>query len=398
MGQNASGADVVTTTYGYDAFGTRVLQTGTSTTNIYPFKWYSIASSTATGAKYSTTTEYIFNGDTLVSTVDQQFKSGVATGSPQTLYIHPDHLGSTNVVTNASGTVVKTLDYYPYGGTRISSGQNATSRQYIGQFSDPSNLDYLQARYYDPSRGQFISQDPTFLAVGNPTQLQQLSKQSQQQFLSDPQQLNSYSYGRDNPITRKDPDGNQEVVTDSLLLAYFSPEALALLETSLGWFGRAMTAIDLYNAKTTFVDTPSPSAAEKRDAIGSLAYDALLLPAGARRFATPAERFALDALEAARQGLFQINSFGATSKPSFVVPTAFQGSSGSWNSLSYAQNVGFSQATGQPSYTGPSAGGGNPSYASQTYVLPNGKITDWFGNIIPAQTTQPPPPPPPAKH
>jgi hypothetical protein len=31
---------------GYDAFGQRVLQTGTSTTMIYPFKWYSVASST----------------------------------------------------------------------------------------------------------------------------------------------------------------------------------------------------------------------------------------------------------------------------------------------------------------------------------------------------------------
>src|SRR5262249_33667849 len=107
-----------TTTYGYAADGTRVLQTGTSTTTIYPFKWYSIASSTATGAKYSTTTEYVFNGDTLVATVDRQMAGGAATGTAQTHYIHPDHLGSTNVVTDASGTVVQTLDYYPYGGTR----------------------------------------------------------------------------------------------------------------------------------------------------------------------------------------------------------------------------------------------------------------------------------------
>jgi hypothetical protein len=49
---------VATTTYGYDAFGQRVLQNGTSTTTIYPFKWYSIASSTGTGAKYATTTSY----------------------------------------------------------------------------------------------------------------------------------------------------------------------------------------------------------------------------------------------------------------------------------------------------------------------------------------------------
>src|SRR3984893_4515293 len=58
-----------TTTYRYDAFGQRVLQTGTSTTTIYPFKWYSVASSTGTGTKYATTTSYVFNGDTLLATV-----------------------------------------------------------------------------------------------------------------------------------------------------------------------------------------------------------------------------------------------------------------------------------------------------------------------------------------
>jgi uncharacterized protein RhaS with RHS repeats len=95
----ALGVSGATTTYGYDAFGTRVLQTGTTTTTIYPFKWYSVASSTGSGAKYATTTDYVFNGDTLLSTVDQQTASGVATGTAKTRYVHPDHHGSTNVVT-----------------------------------------------------------------------------------------------------------------------------------------------------------------------------------------------------------------------------------------------------------------------------------------------------------
>jgi len=184
-----------TTTYGYDAFGARVLQTGTSTTYIYPSKFYSVASSTISGAKYSTTTEYVFNGDTLLSTIDQQFKSGVATGSPQTSYIHPDHLGSTNVITNASGTVVTTKDYYPYGSVRVNSGSASLARGYIGQFADQSNLSYLNARYYDSSRGQFLSQDPIFW--GNP----------KNQNLSNPQSSNSYSYANDNPISNEDPSG-----------------------------------------------------------------------------------------------------------------------------------------------------------------------------------------------
>jgi RHS repeat-associated protein len=192
----AIGSGGASTTYAYDAFGQRVLQTGTSTTNIYPFKWLSVASSTASGAKYSTTTEYVFNGDTLLATIDQQIAGGAATGTAQTRYIHPDHLGSTNVVTNASGTVVQTLDYYPYGNTRISVGTNANEkRQFIGEFSDDSTLSYLNARYYNPSQGQFLSEDPMF--ISGPAR----------ENLIDPQSLNSYSYANNNPIRNKDPTG-----------------------------------------------------------------------------------------------------------------------------------------------------------------------------------------------
>ena len=53
----------------------------------------------------------------------------------------------------------------------------------------------LQARYYDGSKGQFLSEDPVFL--GEP----------KQQVLTDPQSLNSYSYANDNPITKSDPTG-----------------------------------------------------------------------------------------------------------------------------------------------------------------------------------------------
>jgi RHS repeat-associated protein len=55
----------------------------------------------------------------------------------------------------------------------------------------------LQARYYDGSKGEFLSEDSVFL--GDP----------KQQVLADPQNLNSYSYANHNPITNKDPNGRQ---------------------------------------------------------------------------------------------------------------------------------------------------------------------------------------------
>src|SRR5262249_2320892 len=118
------------------------------------------------------------------------------------------HLGSTNVVTDENGNLVQTLDFYPYGATRISVSTSTNERRkYIGQFLDDSGLEYLNARYMEPSRGQFISEEPIFLNIGDATQVKKLSQQDQQTYLTDPQALNSYSYGRDNPITRKDSSG-----------------------------------------------------------------------------------------------------------------------------------------------------------------------------------------------
>jgi RHS repeat-associated protein len=156
------------TTYGYDAFGTRVYQiSATSSTTTYPYKFYSVASTTNGSTNFATSTEYAFSGDTLLATMDQAFKNGAATGSPQTRYVHPDHLGSTDVVTDANQNLVQTLSYFPYVSLRITSATSTNERRkYIGQFSDDSGLSYLNARYYDSGRGQFTSEDPVFWEIG----------------------------------------------------------------------------------------------------------------------------------------------------------------------------------------------------------------------------------------
>lgn len=97
-----------------------------------------------------------------------------------------------------AGTVVETLDYYPYGSIRIdnkTSGANE-KRKYAGtEFDQSSGLNYMQARYQDSNRGQFLSEDPVFLGIPN------------QQNISDPQSLNSYSYAGNNPVIKSDPTG-----------------------------------------------------------------------------------------------------------------------------------------------------------------------------------------------
>ncbi len=223
-----------TTTYGYDAFGSRVFQKSGNTTTVYPSKWYSVvtlsaATSTGTSTDYAYLPAQAGQSDVLLATVDQPLVNGVATGSPVVRYVHTDNLGSVQATSDAGGNLAQYFNYAPFGSVLSSSntGTTTVARQYIGQYFDSStNLIYDNARYYNPAQGQFLTEDPSFLAVGDASRVQQLALQQQNQLLADPQQLNSYSYGRDNPVTSKDTTGNQAVAAAVPLLF---PEAAATI-------------------------------------------------------------------------------------------------------------------------------------------------------------------------
>jgi RHS repeat-associated protein len=235
----ASGYNNSTTTYAYDQSGARVLQVSTTSTTYYPSKYFSLASTTSGGASWATSTNYIWLGDTLLATIDQKLYNSAATGSPITRYIHPDHLGSTNAVTDQNGNLVQLLDYYPYGATRVASTTYPTNekRQYIGQYSDTNTgLSYLNARYYNSQQGQFVSQDPTFWS----------SKQN----LKDPQSFNAYSYAEDNPVTLKDPLGLAATVAQQIAVLQ---QQVNILQGIISLYNRGFTqqASTVYSAYQT---------------------------------------------------------------------------------------------------------------------------------------------------
>jgi RHS repeat-associated protein len=100
-------------------------------------------------------------------------------------YFHQDRLGSTRALTNASGTLAATYAYDPYGNTLSITGSASTPFQYAGQYTDAeTGLQYLRARYYDPSTAQFISRDPAVGTTRAP-----------------------YAYVNDAPLNRADPTG-----------------------------------------------------------------------------------------------------------------------------------------------------------------------------------------------
>ncbi|HOW36576.1 MAG TPA: SpvB/TcaC N-terminal domain-containing protein [Candidatus Omnitrophota bacterium] len=127
-------------------------------------------------------TKYVFLGDTRIASVD----------NGQVLYYHGNHLGSTDVVTNAAGEQVVHYEYEPYGVVTVAQGSDVSEFKFTGKpLDDETGLYYYGARYYNPALGRFISPDTIVQLPG------------------DPQSLNRYSYCGNNPVNRIDVDGHK---------------------------------------------------------------------------------------------------------------------------------------------------------------------------------------------
>ena len=116
---------------------------------------------------------------------------GIRKGTGEVTYIHGDHLGSTSLMTDESGKVVRTTQYHPYGATYATAGTRDTAWKFTGQKEDANTgLYYYNARYYDPQLGIFLTADTI---TRNPY---------------DPQSLSRYIYCRNNPVIYTDPNGH----------------------------------------------------------------------------------------------------------------------------------------------------------------------------------------------
>lgn len=112
-------------------------------------------------------------------------------------YVYTDPQGTPLAEADASGNITATFEYTPYGtyapqGTSI-PGPNPKGPGYTGHVNDPeTNLVYMQARYYDPATGHFLSTDPVKPSAG------------------DAFNFNRYAYVNNNPIMGLDPTGMQD--------------------------------------------------------------------------------------------------------------------------------------------------------------------------------------------
>lgn len=140
-------------------------------------------------------------------------------------YLHKDRLGSTNVITDADGTILQYMGNGPWGQRRLtlSNGNigyqlahgswestefmltasiRMTDRGFTGhEHVDVMGIIHMNGRIYDPELGRFLQADPFVDGVHHT------------------QGYNRYSYGKNNPLAGTDPSGYgffEEVFDDFL--------------------------------------------------------------------------------------------------------------------------------------------------------------------------------------
>jgi RHS repeat-associated protein len=120
--------------------------------------------------------------------------------SGNTHYYYDDHLGSSSVISDASGSSIEwEADYFPFGGKHVLNNFLDTFFLFTGwEFDYETGYYYAGARHQSPTLGRFMSPDGSAKPVAVPYA-----------DLLDPQTLNLYSYVRNNPLSNIDPDGHK---------------------------------------------------------------------------------------------------------------------------------------------------------------------------------------------
>ncbi|MBQ1973357.1 MAG: hypothetical protein II222_03300 [Paraprevotella sp.] len=80
-------------------------------------------------------------------------------------FYHPDHLGSTALVTDNSGNVVQSVAYIPYGEVFVEERNGTWNTPYLfngKELDEETGLYYYGARYLNPTNGMWLSVDPMF--------------------------------------------------------------------------------------------------------------------------------------------------------------------------------------------------------------------------------------------
>jgi RHS repeat-associated protein len=165
-----------TVTFKYDPFGRRIQKSG-------PLG----------------TTNYLYDGITLTEEIDSagniiaRYAEGRSVDEPlaelrsgSTSFYEQDGLGSVASLSSGAGALTGTYTYDSFGNLTASTGSVTNPFRYTGrEFDSETGIYEYRARYFDPTIGRFISEDPFRFAAG----------------------MNFFAFVHNNPVALDDPMG-----------------------------------------------------------------------------------------------------------------------------------------------------------------------------------------------
>jgi len=158
--------------------------------------WYHVgAFAMAPGQNHRVEINGALEGETVADAI-RFVSSGVS--APGIHYVHADHLGSPQKMTDSAKTLVWDAVYTPFGQVHSITGTATNNQRFPGQYADAeTGFNYNYFRDYDPTTGRYIESDPIGLGGG----------------------LNTYAYVGGNPMLYIDPTGElrwpQDIYTDA---------------------------------------------------------------------------------------------------------------------------------------------------------------------------------------
>ncbi|MFD9374178.1 ricin-type beta-trefoil lectin domain protein [Streptomyces sp. NPDC059999] len=173
-----------TTTYIYDATGNRLIEETGSARTLY----LGDSEITVNKAGQAINAVRYYSGPGLTTV---RYTGGKATNHVLSVLLTDHHNTATTSVTQSGDQAVTRRKSDPYGNPRgVQPANWPNDRTFLGTGVDDNTtaLTHVGAREYEPSTGRFISVDPVI-------------------DMTDPRQMNGYTYANGNPITGSDPSG-----------------------------------------------------------------------------------------------------------------------------------------------------------------------------------------------
>ena len=191
-----------TVNFKYDPFGRRIYKSSPNFTSLFLYDGPNLIETVnGSGAKVAIYTQSSHDAEgPLLDEPLAELRSST------TSYYQPDGLGSITSLSNSAGALANTYTYDSFGNTTASTGTLRNHFPYTArEFDTETGIYEYRARYFDPTAGRFLSQDPAGFSAG----------------------LNLYRYVRNQPVNFKDPSGLYQ-------LQGFTPQGVGQMTIAIG--------------------------------------------------------------------------------------------------------------------------------------------------------------------